>query len=360
MKRPEETRKNMSLEQYIREDIASREGYSPGHESAEIILDANESPYDLPDDVKQAIFEKLRNVEFNRYPDSSSTNLRTAYAEYCDLPPEWIVAGNGSDEIISCLVSACLEPGDTVLTPSPGFSMYGLIAEIQHADIEQVPLSGDWDLTEEFVQRSSDASLIFLGYPNNPTGVCFSGEIVNQVIDNSGGLVVVDEAYFEFSKQSFLEDLSKDTPLVLLRTLSKGFSLAGIRTGFLLGPPEIVDAVNVTRLPYNVNRLSQVVAETVLEHRDSILHRNETILEERKRLMDCLEKNGLAPQPTDANFILFQPDNPQRIYQSFLSEGIRIRSFSKPELEDYLRLNVGTPEENDRVINVLDHLFDNG
>lgn len=340
-------------ESFLRDMIAGQSGYDANHPEAEIIMDANESPYDLPEDVKEESLNRLRKTSYNRYPDALSSRLRDLYADYTGVSADRIVAGNGSDELITYLISAVIEPGDQVLVPEPTFSMYNLLSKYMHAAILQEPLDDSWQLTDRFVEQSRSAKLTFISYPNNPTGNCFHRETIERVIEQAGGLVVIDEAYYEFAGDSFINTLDQVENVVVLRTLSKGFGLAGIRTGFLLASRTIVDGVNTVRLPYNLNKLSLITAEVALECRDRLLKRNQKLLKERDRVFQFLDQNGFRPEPTDSNFILFQPDDPERLYVGLLDRGIRIRKFSEPRLEDYLRLSVGTSAENDRLIEAL-------
>lgn len=342
------------MDDLLRPVVADNAGYSAEHEPADIIMDANESPYDLPADVKDEALRRLRDVPYNRYPDSECRELRRKYADYVGVEPDWIVAGNGSDELITYLVTAMIEPGDRVLVPSPTFSMYNLLAEYLHARVDEVPLNDSWELTDEFIRESRDAKITFLSYPNNPTGNCFSEDRIDRVIEGAGGAVVIDEAYFEFSERSYVDRLDEETPLIVLRTLSKGFGLAGLRTGFLLAPPRIVDGVNTVRLPYNLNELSVVTARVALDHREEILARNDELLDQRDRVFHFLDEEGFKPFPTDSNFILFRPGEPADCHRYLLDNGIRIRSFSEQRLQHCLRLSIGTPDENDRFLSVLD------
>mgnify|MGYP006427573981 CR=1 FL=1 len=338
---------------YLRDLIADQSGYDADHPDAEIIMDANESPFDLPEEIKEESFDRLRNTGYNRYPDALSSRLRELYSDYVGIPAEQIVAGNGSDELITYLISAVIGPGDKVLVPSPTFSMYNILAEYMHAEIKEVPLTDRWDLSDDFINQSRQARLTFISYPNNPTGNCFDRGRIKRVLEQTNGIVVIDEAYFEFANRSFVNLLSDYPNLVVLRTLSKGFGLAGIRTGFLLGPEGIVNGVNTVRLPYNLNKLSVITAEVALEQREKLLQRNRELLDQRDRVFEFLQENNFRPEPTDSNFILFQPDQPEALYSYLLEQGIRVRVFSESRLQSYLRLSVGTPSENDQLIEVL-------
>ncbi|MFP4687227.1 MAG: histidinol-phosphate transaminase [bacterium] len=334
----------------LRPSIAARSGYNARHPEAEIILDANENPYDLAPELKEKIFTRLKKIPFNRYPEANSHALRRLAAGYLGVDEDYIVIGNGSDELINYLISACVDPGDRVVFPEPSFSMYRILAETHHAEVVTTSLGDNWEITDELIEISREASLVFLGYPNNPTGNCFDPEKINELRRQTEGLVILDEAYSEFTGESWVEEVASGEPLVVLRTLSKAFGLAGIRTGFLIAPPPIVKGISTVKLPYNLNRLSQVTAEEALKNKGQILDKIETIINEREKLFEILENRGLAPYPTQANFILFKPPDAGLVYRKLLERGIRIRQFSDPLLSDCLRITVGTPAENKKLI----------
>ncbi len=337
----------------LRPEIAARSGYDAQHPAARIILDANESPYDLTPDIKDRVFSRLKQIPFNRYPEANSRALRGLAAEHLGVDEDYIVTGNGSDELINYLISACIDPGDRVVFPEPSFSMYRILAETHHAEVITEPLGENWELTDDLIKASRKASLVFLGYPNNPTGNCFDREKINELRSETDGLVIIDEAYSEFSGHSFVDEVSAGEPLVVLRTLSKAFGLAGIRTGFLIAPPQIVEGISTVKLPYNLNRLSQVTAEEALKNKETILKNVDIIIEQRNKLFDFLEEQGLKPYPTEANFVLFRPSCADGFYHQLLESGIRVRSFSAPRLENCLRVNVGTPAENQTLIEAI-------
>ncbi len=319
-------------------------------------MDANESPYDLPEKIKEKTFARLRRTPYNRYPQADSRRLKGLLADYLKVGQERLIVGNGSDEIINYLISACVSPGDRVVFPHPSFSMYRILAEVHNAEVVTAPLDDNWGITDRLLEAAGPASLVFLGYPNNPTGNCFSRKKINELRETTEGLVVLDEAYFEFSGKTFIDEVKKDAPLVVLRTLSKGFGLAGIRTGILIAPPSLVEGIQPVKLPYNLNRLSQVTAEETLKNRCQVFERVEKIKEETERIFSFLAGAGFNPYPTAANFVLFNPSEPQKIYDRLLDEGIRIRRFSDPPLSGCLRVTTGTTEENNHLINCLETL----
>lgn len=332
----------------LRPEVAERGGYEPDDRPAELVMDANESPYDLPREVKRKTYRRLEGTAYHRYPDPGSRPLVDRAADYFGVPPDRIVAGNGSDELITYLLTACVNPGERVVVPEPTFSMYGILARQLHAEVVSVPLGSEWSLTEEILSAARDGKVVFLGYPNNPTGNCFDEVLIERLLAESDALVVVDEAYFEFSGRTWMDRVTSHEHLVVLRTMSKAFGLAGIRVGFLVSSETVVKGVRTVKLPYNLNRLSRVTAEEALEARDGILERVAIIKEERRRLTAFLREQGLSPFSSEANFVLFEPPDPQALHEHLLQSGIRVRSFSEPELVDYLRVTVGTPEENER------------
>lgn len=343
----------MKPEDLLRDSVAEKGGYSAQHDPAEIVLDANESPYNLPEPLRETVRNEIEDVDFNRYPDSGSTALRELMAGYLGVDADRLVAGNGSDELIGYLLLSCVNPGDRVLAPEPSFSMYRILGNQYHADVTTVSLGSEWGLTDEYIDAARDAKITFVGSPNNPTGNCVEPERLRALREAAGGLVVLDEAYAEFADSSFLGEVSDDANLVVLRTLSKAFGLASARVGFLHGPRAIVEGINTVRLPYNLNTLSQRTGEVILRNRESLQEYWNEITSERVRLYDFLEDEGYNPCPTEANFVLFEPEDPADLYEHLLEDGIRIRQFSGDAVGRYLRVTVGRPAENDAVMESL-------
>ncbi len=328
--------------------MAERAGYEPDERPADLVMDANESPYDLPPEVKRNTYRKLEGTRYHRYPDPESRSRRGRAAEYFEVPADRVVAGNGSDELITYLLTACVSPGERVVVPEPTFSMYGILGRQLHAEIQTVPLESDWSLPEAILPAARGGKIVFLGYPNNPTGNCFGASMIERLLEETDALVVMDEAYFEFSGKTWMDRVGEEERLVVLRTMSKAFGLAGVRVGFLVGSERVVGGVRTVKLPYNLNRLSRVTAEETLGVREKLLDRVDIIKEERERLVPFLRDQGLSPFPSEANFVLFEPLDPDGLHAHLLESGIRIRAFSESELSDYLRVTVGTPEENER------------
>lgn len=312
-------------------------------------LDANESPY--PFEIKA---KTLKNICSNRYPDPEAKELRETYARSLGLKGrEWLLHGNGSDEIIYYLVATF---GGPVLCPVPTFSMYANITRGLGEKIIQVPLDFDFDLDLKkmlAVIREQRPKLLFLASPNNPTGNLLCQKKIMSLIKESGGMVVVDEAYQPFSgNESFISLLDRFENLLVMRTLSK-IGLAGLRAGFLAGRPETLNEVNRVRLPFNMNSLSQAVAVDSLKEERKLKKAIKAIISERNRLFKEMSGiRNIAPFPSDANFILFRVRGADEVYKRLLEKGVLIRNLH-PAIKDCLRVTAGTPKENDLFLKTL-------
>lgn len=327
----------MDIKNLVKPNIRLLRAYHAEEIPCRVKLDANESPYGV---------KALKTVKANRYPDPEAKALRNILARQSKVKPENILHGNGSDELIQCLITTF---GGPALFPTPTFSMYGIISQAQGEKSAGIPLDEKFDLdTDTFLKtiKSRNPKLIFLSSPNNPTGNIFSADRILKIIRQSKGLVIVDEAYQAFSdKKSFVPLLKKYQNLIILKTLSK-IGLAGLRVGFMIARKDIIDEVNKVRLPFNLNSLSQKLAVETLKK--SALMRSEikTIVSERKRLFNEMKKiDGIVPYPSDANFILFRTDESDKIYKALLTRGILIRNM-KGVIDGCLRVTVGTPNEN--------------
>lgn len=307
-------------------------------------LDANESPYPFDDPGALMPEEVLRTL--NRYPDPEAGRLKRAIASTFKVSPDQLLMGNGSDELIYYLV---LTFGGPVLYPVPTFSMYGIITQAVGEAHMAIPLDEHFDLDLKKMLaavRTHKPKLVFLSSPNNPTGNCFSTDRMVAIVNASKGLVVVDEAYLPFSdRESFLGMLAEKKNLVILRTMSK-IGFASLRLGFLVGDAELVKEVNKVRLPYNVNTLSQAIAEKVLRRPSLFRSHIRAIVKERKKMVRALsELEGVTPFPSDANFILFRVMHAAGVYEELLAAGVLVRNMNTV-IQDTLRVTVGTPEEN--------------
>ncbi len=348
----------MDISRLIRKEILTQKAYAVEELSYSIKLDAMETPYVLPEDMRGFLMEKLRNVELNRYPEAGSPTLRARMAAHLDVPAEQIIVGNGSDELIQMLCTTLSGPSATALVPFPTFVMYRIIALNCGCQVIDVPLDDRFDLDLETmlaVIGKDNPVLTFLSYPNNPTGKCFDAGKVEEIIKASQGVVVIDEAYFPFYGKTFLPMLKKYDNLVILRTLSK-LGLAAIRVGFLMGSRTLVGELNKVRLPYNINSLSQMMATFYLDNEQIFKDQSDRVRADRELLFSRLAgMKGIRPMKSDANFLFFCCDfDSYRIYEFLLDQGILIKNLPVlGNLRNCMRVTVGNPEENEEFLRVL-------
>ncbi len=344
--------KNFKLENLIRDNVLKLKPYSSArHEFtgvAEVFLDANENPFENG---------------HNRYPDAYQRTLKKKISQIKGLPIENIFLGNGSDEVIDLIFRAFCDPNsDNILICPPTYGMYEVSANINAIAIKKVLLLENFqlDLNAIFQEIDSRTKLIFICSPNNPTGNSMQPTDVEYILKNFDGLVVVDEAYIDFSTQtSFSHFLDKYPNLVVLQTFSKAWGLAGIRLGMGLASVEIVTILNKIKPPYNVNTLTQQTALKALENTLEQKQQIKSILTEREKLNRAFEALPFVQKiyPSDANFLLLKTDNPNQIYNDLKAQKIIIRNRSNVELcEGCLRITIGTTVENDRLINALQNL----
>ncbi|HDQ26047.1 MAG TPA: histidinol-phosphate transaminase [bacterium] len=339
----------------MRKSIAGLKPYAPNLEASGCKMDANENPYDIPADVKKEMLGMFMKEDFNRYPDPVASRLKRALSAHLNVRPESIVFGNGSDEIIACLIQAYAGPGDCIVVPSPTFVMYELIARAAGVRPLRVEAGAGFGINPEmFIKAVSwpSAKLSFIASPNNPTGVVFNKKELVKIIEAARGIVVIDEAYFDFSGETLLPLLKKYKNLAVLRTFSKSFSMAGLRLGYIAAGPDIIEAVNRVRLPYNVNMLTQEAAIVALKRSKKIEKSIKVVIKERERMYN--EIKGLYDVPrSSANFFYIKVKDAAKARRAFAAKGISVRAFTEGPCAGRIRLTVGKPAENNRAINIL-------
>ncbi|MDD1621115.1 MAG: histidinol-phosphate transaminase [Methylococcaceae bacterium] len=345
---------NHPLAKLFRPEVLAMSAYHVADASNYIKLDAMENPYTWPEDIQQQWLESLKTCSINRYPDPEAQTLASALRTSNGIPESsTILLGNGSDEIIQILMTA-LPQDSCVLAPEPGFVMYKQVAQSLGLHYRGVPLLADsFDLDLPAMRAAIEElqpALIFLAYPNNPTGNLFDAQAIKTIIETSPGLVVVDEAYAPFTDESFIAQLGQYANLLVMRTVSK-LGLAGLRLGFLAGKPELLEQLNKIRLPYNINCLTQATATFALSHGEFLLQQTQEIRRQRTVVLDALQALGnVKAYPSAANFILFKPLNigADRVFASLKQQGVLIKNLSPQGglLENCLRVTIGTPEEN--------------
>ncbi|MHA1567907.1 MAG: histidinol-phosphate transaminase [Alphaproteobacteria bacterium] len=346
---------------WIRPEIRTLQAYQVPAATGLIKLDAMENPYAWPDDLIEPWLELLREAPLNRYPDPAAQALQARLREAMAVPEDAVLLlGNGSDEIIQLLMLAMAAPGRCVLSVEPGFVMYHMIATFTAMDYVGVPLQADFSLDRPALLTAIEEhqpAIVFLAYPNNPTGNLFERADIEAVLAAAPGVVVIDEAYHAFADSSFLAELGKHPNLLVMRTLSK-MGLAGLRLGLLAGPPAWLEEFDKVRLPYNINVLTQFTADFALQHQDVFEAQTRRIVQDRETLFAALQDiDGLTVYPSRANFILFRtpPGQASRIFEALKGEGILIKNLDTAGglLRDCLRVTVGTTAENAAFIEAL-------
>jgi histidinol-phosphate aminotransferase len=350
-----------SPDRVIRPEILALSAYHVPAFDGMVKLDAMENPYSLPPELSEEIARLAARAPFNRYPDASASMLKTALRETLSVPPDMeIMLGNGSDEIIQIIALACAKPGAVLMSVEPSFVMFRMIATFAGMNYAGVPLNPDFSLDLETMLRTIEdrrPAVIFIAYPNNPTGNLFDSHAISRIIEAAPGIVVVDEAYHAFADATFMDSLTRYPNLLIMRTLSK-LGLAGLRLGFLAARPEWVSQLEKLRLPYNVGISTQLIATHVLRHLGVLLQQAEATKRERTIMSEQLAAlRGVKAFPTDANFILFRITRGRagEIFQELKKQGILIKNLdgSHPLLKDCLRVTVGTPDENRQFLAAL-------
>ncbi len=344
----------------VRPEVLAMRAYHVAPAQGLVKLDAMENPYRLPADLRATLGERLAGVAINRYPDAELPGLKRALREAMGIPePLAIVLGNGSDEIIQIVSLALARPGAVALAPEPSFVMYRMSAAAAGMRFEGVALRPDFSLDADLLLeaiRVHRPALTWLAYPNNPTGNLFPREAILAAVRASPGLVVVDEAYYAFSGgATLMDEVPRHPNLLLVRTVSK-LGLAGLRLGLAAGAPDWIGEFEKLRPPYNVNVLTAAAAELVLSHRAVLEEQTRAIVTERTRLESALDTMpGVHRFPSAANFVLARfPDAPSAL-EALGERGILVRNLhgSHPLLAHCLRLTVGTPDENAKLIETL-------
>jgi len=345
----------VDLMQLVKNKVRSLKPYHVENTDCAIKLHANESAFPPPPEILKLFEETFQTCALNRYPDPDCQELKSILSKRYQVPTEQFMIGNGSDELIQILLQIFCDPGDGVAFPDPTFAMYAIIAQGMGLTAQSFPLDEAWDFSaEKFLEaiQNQPIRIVFFSYPNNPTGNCFSGTEIQKVIENFSGIVVVDEAYYDFSRKSFLTELPKHNNLIILRSLSK-IGLAALRVGYGMADPRIIEQVNKVRLPYNSNTLSQLFSAKLLNRFSPIQEQIDRIIGERQRLAEALQGfSALTVYPSDANFILFRENqNSGETFKRLMENGILVRDLGNhPRLANCLRVTVGTQEENDQFI----------
>lgn len=345
----------------IPERLKNIECYNPVTKPFRIRLDANESFLDLPDSIRTEVAKAVSDIDFNRYPDPMAEELCEKFGEFFQIKPQLLTAGNGSDELISLIVLNFLEKGDTMLTVMPDFSMYGFYANAIGVRVEAVEKEEDMALSAVQVikqAREKKARLVIFSNPCNPTAFVAKREDILQIVEQLDALVVVDEAYMDFSEGSVLSEIEQYENLIVLKTFSKAFGMAAIRLGFAAANESLTRILRGVKSPYNVNSMTQAVGCVLLKHPDHLQQCIEKICSSREDLYEKLKKLEENKQEiekvyaTSTNFVYLKVQNAEKIFKKLQEQGISIRY-----MNGYLRVTAGSPEENQEVVSALEELL---
>ncbi|WP_092107413.1 histidinol-phosphate transaminase [Brevibacterium sandarakinum] len=358
----------------VRSDLVGLKPYGAPHLDVPVQLNVNENAYPIPEVVVDSMRSAVDGhfAGLNRYPDREFEELREHLVTYLQgvndragqtvgLSPEMIWAANGSNEVLSHIVQAFGGPGRTVLGFTPSYSMHPLITTGTGATWQASARKDDFTLDAESVAAEVaevDPDIVFLCTPNNPTGTSIGLDVIEAAYDNCSGIVIVDEAYAEFSRPaqpSAMTLLASRPRLVVSRTMSKAFACAGLRLGYAIAAPELIDVLRLVRLPYHLSEITQVLACTALEHADVLLENVDRLIDSRDRISDHLSKSGFTVYPSDSNFVLFgNIAAPQELWQKLLDRGILIRDIG---ISHHARVNAGTQEETTAFLAAVDEIL---
>lgn len=346
--------KDFNIKSLVRPNVAKMQPYSSARDefkdfdSEMVFLDANENPFE---------------TDVNRYPDPQQRRLKEIFSKQKNIPANQILLGNGSDEVLDMIFRAFCEPAkDNVITLPPTYGMYGVLANLNDIENREVFLDDEFQPDLDEISRTMDTrtKLLFICSPNNPTGNLISSEKISHLLNNFKGLVVIDEAYIDFAPQeSWISKLNEFPNLIVTQTLSKAYGLAGIRLGICFASAEIISILNKIKPPYNINKLSQQNAIDQLQNVEKLNEDVSSLKVEKDILLKALVEVNFVKKiyPTDANFILLKVDNAEKRYDQVLEKGIVVRNrSSQPLCENTLRITIGTPSENKKLIAILNEL----
>mgnify|MGYP006419060603 FL=1 len=349
------------IEQWLRSDIKNIDAYHVPVSKDMIKLDAMESPFGVPEDLKVEFLKCIEQSEVNRYPEADPSPLKDTLRSLMDIPDEFgILLGNGSDELIQLLALACSKD-DLIMSFEPSFVMYELVSKYVNLEYFGVQLDSNFDINLSdalLIIEREKPKIIFIAYPNNPTGNCFDYDAIIEIIKSTNSMVILDEAYYAYSDKSFLSEISNFPNLLVLRTISK-IGFAGLRLGLLIGDQETIAQLNKLRLPYNINALTQTSANFLLQDKQRIINNAQIIIEERRRLTHELSLfSKFKVYPSQTNFILVHSEDAHSLHTALKENGILIKGFPKgSKLSDFIRISVSEPVENNILIDAIRNYY---
>jgi len=344
----------------IKNQVRALRAYSLSPHRASIKINQNENPFDAPPAIKQETLRRLEKRKWSRYPDFIPVSLQERLAAFSSWQRDGVIAGNGSNELIQALLMVTIGEGKRVLISEPTFALYRQVTTVLGGDLISVPLTREFQFDVESLAREIEQTkpdVVILCSPNNPTGCVLRSEDLSRLLSIAPGLVVIDEAYHEFAQRSVVSLLNEFDRLVVLRTFSKAMALAALRVGYLLASPALVTEIRKAVLPYNLNAFSQTAAEVAIDlYEAELLPLVRSIMSERDRLFEELNTiPGLSPIKSEANFMIAKATvGPKQIFDELIKKDILVRDVSSyPMLSEYFRISVGTPQENDTLIEAM-------
>lgn len=344
----------------VRKQIAEMKGYTPGEQpqgGTFIKLNTNENPYPCSPKVNEAIQAALARG-LRKYPDPMATSFRNAAAKVYGVEPDWILCGNGSDDILTIATRAFVGEGELLRLPYPSYILYKTLAQLQGAQSEEIRFADDWSLAKEFAAARPNLKLVFLPNPNSPSGTLVSREAILELADALPCPLLVDEAYGDFARWNCVELVKQNPKIMVSRTLSKSYALAGLRFGFLIGQPQVIEELVKVKDSYNCDALAIAGATAAIEDQAWLAANLQKVLATRARLEAALRELGFSVLPSEANFVwCTHPSHPsQPLYGALKSERILVRYMNYAGWGDGLRISVGTDEEIDTLLSHLKRL----
>ena len=343
---------------FFREAIEQMEGYRPGpppQDGSFIKLNTNENPYPPSPAVITAIEQSARQG-LVRYPDPLATAFRMRAADVLGVDPDWILCGNGSDDVLTIATRALVESGEMLRFPYPSYVLYRTLAELQGARCQELPFQPDWSLPAAFGQAEDDLGLVFLPNPNSPTGTVVDRQSILALAESLPCPLLVDEAYVDFAESNCLDLVARNEKIMVTRTLSKSYALAGLRFGFLVAQPQLIEHLVKVKDSYNCDALSIAAATAAIGDQQWLEENRARVLATRERMSDRLEKAGFNVAPSQANFVwcTHQEEPLQPVYEHLKSNHVLVRYIHYPDWGEGLRISVGTDPQVDACLDLLE------
>ncbi len=343
---------------YFRENIERMVGYVPGEQPTDpevVKLNTNENPYG-PSELVMAALGNMSGEQLRRYPEPTAVMFRETAGEVLGFSPEQIICGNGSDELLTMAVRAFVGEQGLIAYPVPTYSLYRTLAHIENAGFVEIPFGANWSLPEELY--SSRANLTLLCNPNAPSGTMIEPDEVGHLAKKLDGVLVVDEAYVDFAQSNCLELVDKHKNMLVLRTLSKGYSLAGLRFGYGIGNGKLIAGLNKVRDSYNCDAISVLLASEAISDQEAMEANAGKVRDERERLSERLRGAGFEMPASQANFLLAQmpakcPLSAKQLYKELKERKVYVRYLEQTHLGDCVRITIGTPEQNETLLQTM-------